>query len=175
MKDYNNITSEEWLAREDMLMHKDRLDRLNWLDNKTSSIGYWTFSGGVISKYLFEEAKYCFVYGQFLATIVLGMAYIEHALAAIFYAAGRNDIERASISILLQEAVKYGLITQTEFDNLNHARNIRNPITHFRKPLDDDTLEYRALKENEFEYTIIEEDARHIMEVIFHLLDKFSS
>ena len=170
----NNINStvEEWLTSEDSICRQDRLARLNWLASKAPDTEYWAFLGGPMSKYLFEEARYCFVYGQFLATIVLGLSYIEHTLAGLFYASGRNNLERASISTLLKEALNYGWIDQTEFDNLQHAREIRNPVTHFRRPGYDDTIEYRAVMENELPYTIIEEDARHVMETVLHLLGK---
>ena len=52
-------------------------------------------SDGMMAKYLFEETRYCFVYGQYLAVIsVLGMALVERTLAAEFYASGRDDLER---------------------------------------------------------------------------------
>lgn len=166
------MSSKEWLDREDSLARQDRLDRLDWLADKMPAAEYWVFPAGLMSKYLFEEARYCFVYGQFLATIVLGLAYIEQTLAALFYATGRNDLERANISTLLREAINYGWVNQTEFDNLERAREIRNPVTHFRRPLHDSTVEYRAVTQNELPYTVIEEDARHVMETVLHLLDK---
>ena len=45
-----------------------------------------------MAKFLFEETRYCFAYGQYLAVIVLGVAFIERTLAAEFYASGRNDL-----------------------------------------------------------------------------------
>jgi len=125
-----------------------------------------------MAKYLFEESRYCFVYGQFLAAIVLGIAYIERTLAALFYATGRNDLERASLTRLLEETLNHGWIDQREFANLQHAREIRNPITHYRRPGDDETIEYRAVMENELPYSIIEEDAYHVMEITLRLLGK---
>ncbi len=130
------------------------------------------FPGGQISKYLFEEARYCFVYGQFLATIVMGLSFIEHTLASLFYASGRNDLERASISTLLLEALNSEWIDQSEFDNLERAKKVRNPITHFRKPGHIDTIDYRMVMQNELPYLIIEEDAKHVMETVLHLLGK---
>lgn len=161
-------TAEEWLTHEDSICRQDRLTRLNWLVSKLPDAEHWIFPGGLISKYLFEEARYCFVYGQFLATIVLGMSYIEHTLASLFYASGRNDLERANISTLLREALNCGWMCQIEFDNLQRAREIRNPVTHFRRPGYDDTIEYHAVIENELPYTIIEEDVRHVMEAALH-------
>lgn len=169
----NSISmAEEWLTREDGICRKDRLARLEWLANKLPDAEYWTFSGGLISKYLFEETRYCFVYGQFLATIVIGLSYIEHTLASLFYAIGRDDLERANISTLLREALNCGWMNQIEFDNLQRARETRNPITHFRRPGHDETIEYRAVTENELPYIIIEEDARHVVETVLHLLGR---
>ena len=100
--------SEDWLDREDALCQEDRLARLDWLAARIPNAEYLVFPGAPMSKYLFEEARYCFVYGQFLATVVLGLSYIEHNLAALFYGSGRNDLERASISALLKEAAECG-------------------------------------------------------------------
>jgi len=166
----SDLSPEEWLGREDIVAREGRLSRLKWLESKTPRVGYWLFRGGMMSKHLFEEARYCFVYGQFLAAIVLGLAFIEHTLAGLFYMAGRNDLERASISKLLREALNYNWITPMEYEHIERARQIRNSVTHFRKPLDDDTIEKRLVLENELPYTIIEEDAQNVMEIVLHLL-----
>jgi len=168
----NIPTAEEWLTHEDEICRQDRLVRLNWLASKVPDTKYWIFPGGIMAKYLFEETRYCFVYGQFLSTIVLGLSYIEHTLASLLYGAGRNDLERSSISTLLQEALNYGWINQDEFDNIEHARVIRNPNTHFRRPGDDDTIGYRMVQQNKLPYMILEEDAKHVIEVVLRLLTK---
>ena len=165
-------TPEEWLSQEDTACRDDRLIRLRWLSENAPMSKYWAFPGGLISKYLFEETRYSYVYGQFLATIVLGLSYIEHTLAGLFFASGRNDLKRASITSLLKEALDYNWITQEEFNNLDHARKIRNPITHFREPGNEKTVEYRAIMESELPYKIIEEDAQQVMVTVLNLLGK---
>lgn len=159
-----------WLEQEDGTCREDRLARLNWLAGLMTGGEYLTFPGGWMAKHLFEETRYCFVYGQFLAAIVLGMAYVEHTLAALLYGAGRSDLERANISVLLREAVKLAWLSPAEFTNLDHARALRNPVAHFRQPLGGDTVEYRSVTLNEPPYSILEEDARHVMQVVFRLL-----
>ena len=146
------MTPEEWLTREDEVCHIERLTRLQWLSSMTPQAEYWQFPGGLLAKYLFEEARYCFVYGQFLATIVLGIAYMERTLAALFYGTGRDDLERASLTRLLKEALNHGWVSQREHANLQHARQIRNLVTHYRKPGGDETIEYRAVMGNELPY-----------------------
>lgn len=116
-----------------------------------------------MSKFLFEEMRYCFAYGQFAATIVLGFAYIEQTLAAKFFAAGRNDLERAGIERLLREARHHGILNDEEVRELNRIRRTRNPVTHFRRPLADDSVELRSLQTNEHHYEILERDARAVV------------
>lgn len=159
-----------WLEREDIACREDRLVRVSWLTKLAPPVEYLTFPGGWIAKHLYEEGRYCFAYGQFMAAIVLGMAYIEHTLAALFFAAGRSDMERANISALLTEAVALGWLSQDEFDNLDRARSLRNPIAHFRRPLHEDTVEHGCVSESEMPYSILEEDARHVMRAVLRLL-----
>jgi hypothetical protein len=162
--------AEAWLEKEDKVCREGRLERLDWVAGLMPVAEYLTFPGGWMAKHLFEEARYCFVYGQFLATIVLGMAYVECALAALLYGGGRSDLERASISDLLREAVRNGWLSQQEFKSLDHARTLRNPITHFRRPGNEDTIESRSVTLKELPYSMIEEDARHVMVAAFRVL-----
>jgi hypothetical protein len=83
-----NTEAEKWIAREDSVQHEDRVNRLTWLAEQIQLKSHWQFQGDILAKYLFEEARYCFAYGQFLACIVLGLAFIERTLAAWAFAAG---------------------------------------------------------------------------------------
>ncbi len=127
---------------------------------------------GWIAKNLYEEAWYCFVYGQFLSSIILGMAYIEHTLAALLFGTGRSHLERANISELLREAVSLNWLNQEELDSIQHARKMRNNVLHFRRPLIEGGIVHRSVERKEQPYSILEEDARYIMKVMFHLIDK---
>jgi hypothetical protein len=80
------------------------------------------FFGGWLNQQLFEEARYCFVYGQFLSSTILGFAFVERTLAAMFYASGRDDLERAISKKLFQEARDEGWISKEEFDLFEKAR-----------------------------------------------------
>jgi len=80
-----------------------RIGNVEWLVSNAPKRGHWIFQGGPIASYLVEGAGYCFVYCQFLAAIVLGLAFIEHTLATIFFASGQDDLERAGASTILRE------------------------------------------------------------------------
>jgi hypothetical protein len=162
--------AEEWLFSEDKGCFVKRAGRLEWLISKAPPAKIWTFPGGWLGKQLFEEARYCFVYGQFLATVVLGFAYVERTLNAEFYGAGRNDMQRATSEILLQEAYEEGLLNEEELKAFDKARRLRNVMVHFRKPMHIKSPEFRAIESECDPYTIIEDDAKHILEVAFRLL-----
>ena len=165
-------TGAKWLSDEDAMCFADRLSRLEWLSDNSPRAEYWLFPGGLLAKSLFEEARYCFVYAQFLATILLGLAYIERTLAALFYGAGRNDLQRASLSTLLSKAHAEGLIEDREFHDLERIRKSRNAYTHFRRPGHKETMEAQAILKNEAPYIIIEQDATAVISAVFRMVAK---
>ncbi len=168
-----DLSPEEWLGREDRAGREARLSRLGWLAGQYPRIDYQLFPGGTMSRYLFEEARYCFAYGQFLATVMLGLALVEQSLAAQFFMTGRDDLERASLSKLLDLALEKGRISHDEHGEMQRARRNRNSVAHFRRPLHRDTLERRSVSRHELPYTLMEEDARNVLKVVFQLIDRW--
>jgi hypothetical protein len=164
--------AEQWISHEDEICHADRVERLRWLASKLPRAQYSTFPGGLMAKFIFEETRYCFAYGQYLAVIVLGLAFIERTLAVEFYAAGRNDLERSSFSKLLREAQNARWLSEEEYQAFDRARKIRNPVTHFRHPGHHENIEHRMEEENEYPYTMIEQDARTIAAAVMHMVGR---
>lgn len=162
--------SAEWLIREDQASFEERLSRLQWLVEKAPNAQYWAFPGGWMAKSLFEETRYCFVYAQFFATVVLGLAYIERTLAALFFAAGRDELERASLSTLLKEAQIEGLLSHMEFESLERIRENRNGYAHFRRPLHPNSVEPRAIADNEVPESVVAGDATAVMLAVFRMV-----
>jgi hypothetical protein len=168
------MNAEEWIVREDSVAQQDRVSRLQWLLHQTPENEIWLFHGGLLSHELFEQTRYCFVYGQYLATIILGLSFIEHTLAALFFASGRNDLERANISVLIERAFEEGWIDQEELKALDQARKIRNDVTHFRKPGNDSSLEKQTFGDPEEAQILFGNNARQIMLIVFRILNRFS-
>ena len=164
--------SEDWLPHEDTVNLEDRTERLDWLAEIMPEAEYLTFPGGLMTKYLFEECRYCFVYGQFLAVIVLGLAFLEKTLASWFFSAVRDDLERASIARPLAEARNAGWLTEGEHEKLERIRLTRNPVTHFRHPLAEDSVELRALDREDHPYSVIANDARDVIVAVMHMLGR---
>lgn len=165
-------TPEQWLAAEDEGTREFRAQRLSWLLTATPKNPIWLFHGGWLAQHLFEEARYSFVYGQFIASAVLGFAFVERTLAAMFYAAGRNDLKRATSERLFQEALRVGWLTSEEIERFEDARKLRNPLVHFRTPMHEDLPEWRSFHQDKEPYEVIEHDAKQILQVVFRLVQR---
>lgn len=168
------ISAEDWLLNEDKHCWDGRLARLKWIAAEYPDVDIVIFHGGLKSQYLFEEARYCYVYAQYIASTLLSLAFIENILASVLYAYGDNDIPKARISDLLVKAKKDGLISDSEFDLFDKVRKIRNPITHFRKPSDKKSIEYRGVENDSHPYELLEADAQTALNASFRLIAKFS-
>ena len=139
-------SATSWIEDEDRGCREARVDRLEWLTTNYPPNRYgFLLGGGWLSQQLLEEARYCFTYGQYLASGVLGVAFIERILAAKFYASGRDDLERAGGQSLLREARQCGWITDAEFDQFDRVRQLRNHSVHFRRPFAAGTVDRRAI------------------------------
>jgi hypothetical protein len=161
------LTPQQWIEREDSRDRQGRVKRLQWLMSLAPESDYWFFDGGPLAKYLFEEARYSFVYGQFLASTLTALAFVERELAATFYGIGRNDLERANFSRLVEEAASKGWLTTEQAQLLGRTREIRNSMAHFRRPLHPGSLEARSIESNRIPYDVIEGDARGVLQVMF--------
>ena len=123
--------------------------------------------------YLFDEARCCYIYGQYLATIAMGMAYIEQSIAAIFHTRCKDKFAKQSAETLFKEALNEGLISQFDYENLERIRKTRNPAIHFKKPLHPDSIDVRSVKQNRHPALILESDAKFVMGSVFKLLGQF--
>lgn len=166
-------TAEQWLHAEDQGCFDERVARLEWLASKAPQRQHWLFFGGWLNQQLFEQARYCFVYGQFLGTAALGFPFVERTLAAMFYVSGRDRLAKYGKSEkLFKEALKEGWIDEEEYESLEKARRVRNPLPHFRTPLHEELPESRALRQESEPHEVVEEDAKQILEVVFRLVER---
>jgi len=167
--------AETWVLNEDKICRSDRIYRLKWIIKEYPAIYFEKHSGDRKSKYLFEEARYCFVYAQFIAATMLSLSYIENMLGSYLFAIDeiRNDKIR-SID-LLKKARSLGILFEEEYELFNKIRRIRNPLVHYRKYGREDDFNQRALKERKHPYEILEKDSKMALKAVFRLLEKFSN
>lgn len=151
---------------------KNGANRLEWLVSQTPRSSHWVFPGGSVTINLFEAASYCFVNGQFLGAMVMGLSYIEHTLSGLFAAAGRKELENAGVEVLAREAMLLSLLKQKEFDIVKEATKKRDAKFAMRRSVGLQNNENPIIEENEEESAVYEEDGRKVMSVVVRLLDK---
>ncbi|HWB45881.1 MAG TPA: hypothetical protein VG900_10610 [Hyphomicrobiaceae bacterium] len=172
MVDAAPVTAANWLNQEDERDRQGRVSRLQWLAARAPKSDSRIFHDGMAARVLFEEARYCFVYGQFVAVILLGVAFIERSLAARIYGAGDNALERAHLPTLLPIARERGWLTAEECARIDALRDKRNPLAHFRGLGDPTRFEWKAVLRNVAPYTVFEEDARTVLETALHYVER---
>ena len=161
-----------WLTEKNQMFSKDGANRLKWLISQTPRPSEWLFPGGTITINLFEAASYCFVNGQFLGAMVMGLSYIEQTLTGIFTAAGRKELENAGVELLAREAMSLAIFNQKDFEIVKEASKKRNAKFIKRKLTGPENDEFPTIGEDEQESAVYEEDGRKVMSVVIHLLDK---
>ena len=159
-----------WVLQEDEACRGDRAKRLEWVTTLLPPDGTLLFPGGLLSHFLFEETRYCFIYGQFLAAAILGCALVERLLAARLYGSGDDAMERARIATLLDQAKERSWLTESELQALDRARRLRNALAHFRAPGHEDGIEWRAADSGASPYDVLEGDAREVVAAAVTLL-----
>ena len=170
--------AEEWLIRENCVNQDDRIARFLWLSEQKSILGEFVAFPGTVGNILFPEAEYCFVLGQFAATIFTSMAFIEHCLASQFFEMGKDKIALSkNLPTLFKEAYKYSMISKDELETLNRARINRRTIAHFRAESGGSIafeLEKRQIDQNRHSYEILEDDAREILQLMIIIVKRYS-
>ena len=161
-----------WLSDTNQVFSKKGADRLEWLMSQTPRSSHWVFPGGSVTINLFEAASYCFVNGQFLGAMVMGLSYIEHTLAGLFVAAGRKELENAGVEVLAKEALSLSLLKQKDFDIIKEAALKRDAKLSIGRSVGKIAQGQPMIQEDARESAIYEEDGRRVMSVVVRLLDK---
>jgi hypothetical protein len=126
---------EQWLDNEDRVEREARLQRLRWLADQMPKVDWMLYGTGPISKYLFDEARYCFAYGQYLASIVLGLAFIELSLGGAFYGVGRNDIRQRLLRQRTDaRSLQVGMAFAGRLCSIYYSNSFLGPPVNYRSP-----------------------------------------
>lgn len=162
----------KWLSDTNQVFSKKGASRLEWLMSQTPRSSHWVFPGGAVTINLFEAASYCFVNGQFLGAMVMGLSYIEHTLAGLFTAAGRRELENAGVEVLAKEAMALSLLKQQDFDIVKEAAHKRDAKLSIGRSVGKVSEGQPMIHEDERDSAVYEEDGRKVMSVVIRLLDK---
>jgi len=121
---------EARLAKYDRDSFNDRLERLKYLQ-KIFPKGL-AFSSRLETAYVFDEAKMAFINGEFISTIMLAQAFIEHRLQSLLIAKGLVKESKKGIKFIIDYCRTNNLIGGFLLDKIDYIRKIRNPFSHLK-------------------------------------------
>lgn len=109
--------------------------------------------------HLLEEARVCFVYGQFAATVLVAYAVIEHTLdeEADLCVQKTSGMSKAANSIQLCR--EHQLVPSELLDRADALRSKRNAIGHFKPDVNKYRVTARARAVDASPYQVLETDA----------------
>lgn len=156
------IDSLKWF---DEQYREDRADRLIWLSQFQTEFGLIT-SERLEPLSLLEEARVCFVNGNFIAALLVATSYIEQVLVSELEAQSIGG-SRETLQKAIETARLANLFTPELLNGADQLRLIRNPLVH-RKPYGHvHSLSTRFRAQDVHPNTILEADAKLALELMY--------
>lgn len=154
----------ESLFRSDEASRGGRAARIRWLSQHIPSIS--GFIAPIEPAVLMEEARQCFVNGQFVAALMLAASFIEHKLADALRVKGLTS-DSHSFASAIQLARSNKVFPVELLDKTDHIRRIRNPFAHRKPDNHEHSLGNRFLSEHVHPQTVIEDDAALAVQAMY--------
>jgi len=152
---------EAALERAEKATLPDRAARLRWLsDVIPKNVGFALLPE---TFYLFEEAKSSFVYGNFVAVIVLAASFIEHWFAARLGACGYEKEASQCLSASIKVARANNLVNSMLLNKIDKLRVIRNPFVHLKSFDHEHRVDQRSWKQRLHPEALLESDAKEAL------------
>lgn len=154
------IDALEWY---DESSRVERAKRIDWASSLYQSPGL--VSGEIVPLHMMEEARVCFVNGQYMATVLCATSVVEHLLV------GELEATLPGKRRMLGDSIKAAEETQSYppeiIKDLRELNALRNPLAHRRNASDCSTLANRYLAKRVHPDAIKEQDARRSLEVMY--------
>jgi hypothetical protein len=139
----------------------ERAARVRWLSGVIPRAGMlMPLETGLV----FEEAKASFVYGNFVAVIVLAAAFIEHWFLASLEARGYHKEASQGLAAAIICARRNNLVDSIILDQADRLRLIRNPFVHLREFDHKHGINQRMARTRNFDIgAFLENDAKEAL------------
>ena len=113
---------------------------------------------------VFEEAKASYVYGNFVAVMVLAASFIEHWFTASLSNRGYQKEASQGLAAAIKCARRYKLVDSIILDKADRLRLIRNPFVHLKEFDHQHGINQRMAKTRNFDIQgILEADAKEAL------------
>lgn len=165
----------QWLIAEDSARMRSRVQRLKFLVNEYGSTNGLQLFHGVLTHRFFEEARWCFVNGQFIACVLLCQCFLEGTLRSLLGAGGKNYgvsdrwLEHAGFCDLIEKAKDCGIITSRQAKDCHAVRQMRVEYVHARPTFSRKHIAYRMIREGKSAIRLSERDARQATKVMLRI------
>lgn len=158
------------LKRSDERSRDGRANRIIWLS------AYKTDHGAIIgpsdTMAIQNEANQCFVDGQYIATVLLVMAFFEHSLIDELL---EKEIIKAGQRCSLEKAIKlakeYSVLDSDLLNSADQLRLIRNPLSHRKDPKHEHNFGNRYIRGKIHPQTMLEKDAKDAIMLMYRVFD----
>lgn len=135
------------MARFQWPVPDDAFFRRHFIDDETATVQYrierskfiWEefgppadmlLFGGIPAMFALDELKRSFIYGNFMATIMLAQSFVEHSLGGMYALGRQEDVAAKGFKKLIDQACVDGHVTNELAATLHNLRMMRNPYTH---------------------------------------------
>src|SRR5580704_8839077 len=113
---------------------------------------------------VFNEAKASFVYGNYVAVIVLAASFIEHWFIASLSDRGYQKEASRGLGAAIKCARVNGLVAPLILDKADRLRLIRNPFVHLKEFDHEHDIGQRMAKSRTFDIrALLESDAKEAL------------
>ena len=159
--------------------------RAKWIsDHRPQFSAGMTIFGGREALITFEDAQLCYIHGVFSGAIVLGQSFIEQSVCGLAYSAGEfAEDDRPGYHDAVDFLDENDILAPDDVEGvaLNELHQLRNPIVHYREPIDETTFSGRKMehvRENPetkapTTYEMLKEDAEMVLKTCFSVSRTF--
>lgn len=121
-----------------------------------------------VTAFVFDEARRTFVNGDFVATILLAAAFIEHRLASHLRSKGYVKAARQGLAQMIACARQHDFASPFLLDKVDRLRRIRSPFVHLKPFEHDDGLLERMIRGAvEEPARLLEKDAKAALSLMY--------
>lgn len=158
---------ESVLAKYDRDTFAERLSRFKSL-LKIFPRGYG-FAMTMESASIFDEAKMAFINGEYISTILLANAFLEHWLGGILSVRGFRKEANSGLKSIIECLRNNNLLHDHLLEHIDRLRQIRNPFVH-KKPLGHrKNLDQRVFLEQRLPFELLEKDAKEALSLMYQV------
>lgn len=159
---YRRPRYEAALERGEKKTLPERAGRVRWLSEVIPKNRI--FAMPTETALVFEDAKASFVYGNYVAVIVLAAAFVEHWFMASLDNRGYHKEASQGLAAMINCARVNNFVNPLILDKVDRLRLIRNPFVHLKSFDHQHTIGQRMAKTRTFDIPeLLESDAKEAL------------